>query len=74
MILAAKMTCIGFLVFFQCEEKKPAKPDPQKVVCSGPVVPGLTDEEKARTPLVVKRFMGKVQRNRIDHHCTETVK
>lgn len=69
MTLAASITCVGFLVFFQCNEKPPPQPESQKVVCSGPAVPGLTDEEKARTPLVVKRFMGKVHRNRIDNKC-----
>lgn len=57
----------------QCIDKT-ATPEPQRVVCSGPAVPGLTPEQKAQTPLVVKRFMGKVQRNRIDNHCPETLK
>jgi hypothetical protein len=63
------LTCIGFLVFFQCHEPLPATPQPQKVVCSGPSVPVLTVDEFLQTPSKVKRFMGKVKRNRIDSHC-----
>lgn len=65
----ATMTCIGFLVFFQCEEAKKPPPNPQRVVCSGPAVPILTDDEAARTPPRVKRFVGKVKQNRKDNKC-----
>lgn len=65
----ATMTCIGFLVFFSCEEAKKPQPDPQRVVCSGPSVPIFTDEEAARTPPRVRRFVGKVKQNRKDNKC-----
>lgn len=70
---AGTMTCIGFVVFFHCHEPPPATPEPQKVVCSGPSVPVLTPDEFFQTPSTVKRFMGKVKRNRKDNHCPETV-
>ena len=69
MIIAAKMTCIGFLVFFQCNEKPPPAPEPQRVVCSGPAVPLLTLEEATNTIPKVRHFMNKVKRNRKDNHC-----
>lgn len=75
----AVMVCKGIPLIWlltgqmQCVDKA-AAPEPQRVVCSGPAVPGLTDAQKEQTPLVVKRFMGKVHRNRIDNHCPETVK
>ena len=65
----ASMTCIGFLVFFTCEEAKKPPPNPQRVVCSGPSVPVLTDDEIRQTPPRVKRFVGKAKQNRKDNKC-----
>lgn len=64
------LTCIGFLVFFQCHPTHPpAEPAPQVVVCSGPSVPVLDSQDLLATPSKVKIFMGKVKRNRKDNHC-----
>jgi hypothetical protein len=71
--MSANLTCIGFLIFFQCHEAAPVRPDPEPVVCSGPAVPILTLEEAQQTIPKVRRFMNKVKRNRLDNNCPETI-
>ena len=57
MTFAASMTCIGFLVFFQCNEKPPPQPEPQKIICSFARAPHLSEQEKASTPRQMKRYV-----------------
>lgn len=74
MISFASMTCIGFLVFFQCNEKPKAEPEPQKIVCSFARVPHLTAEEKAATPRALKRYVLKNENKLDSSHCPKEAK
>ena len=65
----ATMTCIGFLVFFQCNEKPPAQPKPQPIVCSFPRSPNLTDEQKAVTPAPLRRYVLKIEKKLDKGNC-----
>ena len=69
MTFAASMTCVGFLVFFQCNEKPPAQPEPQKIVCSFARAPTLSAEEKAATPRPLKRYVLKNEKKLDANHC-----
>lgn len=70
----ASMTCIGFLFFFQCNEKPKPEPEPQKIVCSFARVPHLTAEEKATTPRSLKRYVLKNEQRLDDNGCPKEVK
>jgi hypothetical protein len=74
MTLAASLTCIGFLVFFQCNEKPEPEPEPQKIVCSFARAPKLTAEEKAATPKPLKRYVLKNEQRLNDNNCPPRVK
>ena len=74
MTFAASMTCVGFLVFFQCNEKPPAQPAPQPIVCSFARAPHLSPEEKAGVPQRLKRYVLKNE-NKLDaNNCPKKVK
>ena len=73
MTLAASMTCVGFLFVFQCNEKPPAQPEPQKIVCSFPRSPNLTAEEKAATPQRLRRYVLKIENKLNAGNCPKAV-